>query len=172
MKAYDRRRTAIHEAGHAVIAMHLGVAVAGVYISPSRAKDLLSEKSYIGQTVFGSSADDNQYRLICVAGAVAEHVWIARGAPHEYWFDELSEPHSMSPTDWAGTGCEPGEPDEALIDAAEAVEDLLRGELRPSLIALARKLIEAESRGTEDAVLSVAAMLGHNTADRRAVDFR
>ncbi|WP_069880896.1 hypothetical protein [Bosea sp. BIWAKO-01] len=159
--ARDRRMAAVHEAGHAVVAMHLGFEVVGAFIRPNPTDDIYSEKSYLGQATYEPPSDLSQRRLIAVAGVVAEEVWKARGPAYGYWPDFVADPACMSPTDWAGTECEPGEPDDNLITAVGEVEDLLAGELWPKLTALSRKLIDADSRRTPDAILNVMEMLGH-----------
>jgi hypothetical protein len=155
---------AVHEAGHAVIAMHLGVQVWSVHIHPNPTDDFQAEKLYVGQATYGQPPDIERRRLIAVAGMVAEEVWKARGPTYQYWWDEMFDPACMSNTDWSDTGCEPGQPDDALHDAAEAVELLLSGDLLPKLKSLSRRLIEADSRQTEEAFLNVMAALGYEVA--------
>lgn len=162
--ARDRRMAAVHEAGHAVVAMHLGAQVQSVHIRASRTKDLRSEKSYVGQATYEQPPCAEQVRLIAVAGMVAEGVWKASGVTHRCWWEEMFDPACMSDTDWAGTGCEPGNPDDRLHLAAERVEELLSGLLWPALLSLSRKLIEAESRRTEEAVMSVFAAIGYRVS--------
>ena len=135
----------------------------GVHIRSNRVDDLESEKSYLGQATYGDPEDVEMERLIAVAGMVAEGVWRDRGATSRCWPDEMADPDCMSPTDWAGAGCEPGYPDDDLYIAAEKVEELLSGALFQKLTSLSRRLIEAESRQTEEAVLNVFAALGYLT---------
>ncbi|WP_332699807.1 hypothetical protein [Bosea sp. (in: a-proteobacteria)] len=155
---------AVHEAGHAVIAMHLGVDVLDADVRPTHTHDLYSKKSYVGRATYDRPSNADQHRLIAVAGMVAEHVWKARGPACEHWWDTVSDPACMSDTDWAGTGCEPGEPDDALIEAVETVLPLLAGELQPKLTELSRRLIEADSRQTIEAIMNVKALLGYEVA--------
>lgn len=162
--ATDRRKAAVHEAGHAVVALHLGVQVQGVHIRSKPTDDLLSEKSYVGQATYSEPPDVESRRLIAVAGAVAEAVWEDRGPTSGCWLDEMMDPYFMSSTDWAAAGCAPGYPDDDLYLAAEKVETLLSGVLWPKLTSLSRRLIEAESRRTEEAVMNVFAALGLQTA--------
>ena len=162
--ARDRRMAAVHEAGHAVIAMHLGVQMWSVHIHPTRTADFQSEKAYVGQATYGQPPDMERRRLIAVAGMVAEEVWKARGGPTPYWWDEMFDPACMSDTDWSDTGCEPGRPDDALHEAADAVEEFLSGVLLPKLTCFSRRLIEAQSRQTEEAILNVMASLGYAVA--------
>jgi hypothetical protein len=95
---------------------------------------------------------------------VAEEVWKARGPAYEHWWDAMSDPACMSGTDWGGTGCAPGAPDDALIEAAATVDDLLGGPLFPSLAALSRKIIEADSRRTPAAWMNVKRLLGYEVS--------
>lgn len=170
IRALDRRMAAVHEAGHAAIAMHVGVDVWSVHIYPNDTNDICNEKTYRGQATFEPPSDPNHWRMISVAGMVAERVWEARGPAFVCWPDNLSDSDCMSPTDWEGTGCEPGEPDDALIAAVDAVEDLLVWDLWPKLVALSRKLIEADSRRTPEATLDVSSMLGHRVVREVAFD--
>lgn len=139
--AHDRRMAAVHEAGHVVVAMHLGVDVLDADIRPNPTDNIRFEKSYLGRATYAQPSDSEQARLIAVAGMVAEEVWKAHGPAYEHWWDHMCDPACMSHSDWVGTGCKPGEPDDALIEAAETVEDLLGRELLPKLTALSRRLI-------------------------------
>jgi hypothetical protein len=144
IEARDRRMAAIHEAGHAVIARHVGARSAQAHIERHSAADPF-EKTWTGQCRVAwiehkvSPAHD---AMISVAGAVAEHVWDGDGdflrAEGEWaWHEEAI----MSPTDWDMAGCAPGKPDAAFMRAVDKVIDLLTGPLKPELYATARRLI-------------------------------
>jgi hypothetical protein len=55
-----------------------------------------------------------------------------------YWYEAAI----MSETDWRLAYCAPGEPNPTLFRAARRVHDLLHGELRADLYAIARQLIQ------------------------------
>jgi hypothetical protein len=80
--------------------------------------------------------------MVAVAGAVAEHCWnhITFDDGRDSWY----EPNVMSESDWAGTGCTPGEPSSDLLRVIEHTFSLFNpdtGILWPDLIKEARKLI-------------------------------
>lgn len=90
-------------------------------------------------------------RLIAVAGFVAELVWRRQDdESSEDWAPvcyRLEFPDAMSETDWNLAGCEPGDPDDALLAAAEQVVEMIRraGPLWPEIVREARRMI-VESR--------------------------
>jgi hypothetical protein len=145
--ARDRRMSAIHEAGHVVVARMLGVPVWNARIFPNadHSGDLISEKLWLGRLESNAWAyPTRQRQMIGVAGAVAEICWQGEPVYSEYWW----EPKIMSASDWKVVDCPPGEPDQACCDAIEEVAALLErdtGPLWPSLIRTARALI-VESR--------------------------
>jgi hypothetical protein len=141
----DRRRAALHEAGHIIIANECGL---GAYGHIFARHDPAPNENYWGGTTY---LDPKQLRrlsrlrrcMIAVAGAVGElgeeeleyPGWLGE----EYWF----EPEIMSPTDWEGTGCRPGNPDRSCCRAIEAVGRLLApgSPTRSALLFKARELI-------------------------------
>jgi hypothetical protein len=110
IEARDRRLSAIHEAGHAVIARHVGARVEWAEIWRNPAPDE-GEKTWIGRIRFeGLSHPRPRVAMIAVAGAIAEHVWrddadFLENEGEWAWDEEAI----MSPTDWAMAGCEPGD---------------------------------------------------------------
>ena len=146
--AWDRRRAAIHEAGHLVMARHLGMhdVCAVIFPRPDAAAD---ENTWGGRFGFFSnkaaSFSLRKRAMLHVAGCVAETVWRRRnGGESGWWAETLAWPEAMSDSDWAGTGCDPGEPTGKLLRAAEEVERLLEpgtGKLWPALMVSARELI-------------------------------
>lgn len=151
--ALDRRRAAIHEAGHVVMAQHVGIRTGGAYVFPSLTTDPICEKQWRGQCVWsGKARSKRALRMFAVAGIVAECVW--DGDP--CW--ESSQLENMSPTDWAGTGCEPDAPSRALMIDAERVFDLFdkSGPLWPKVLTTARGLIVA-SRDHPAVIAGIAA---------------
>jgi hypothetical protein len=154
-EARDRRQSAMHEAGHLVVALHFGV--------PAHAEiwrigdPTLDERSWTGQTQMCryEVRSDRRGRLrsrrirvtpatkrkIGVAGIIAEAVWQDDLTSPE---DLLCDPAAMSPTDWKMAG---GAPDEdvgwRIIRAAEEVFGLLArgGPLWGELVTAARQLI-------------------------------
>ncbi|WP_159716393.1 hypothetical protein [Geminicoccus flavidas] len=146
--AWDRRRAAIHEAGHLVMARHLGIRDGWAVIFP-RPDAAADDKTWGGRFSFSSekaaSFSLRKRAMLHVAGCVAEAVWARRnGGESEWWADTLAWPEAMSGSDWAGTGCNPGEPTAKLLKAAEEVERLLEpgtGKLWPVLMVSARELL-------------------------------
>jgi hypothetical protein len=155
ISASDRRKLAVHEAGHAVIALHLGYDP-DVAIWYTGSDDPLTEKAWLGQTRMSMppTTPVEHHRMIGVAGMVAEDIWANRHAWDAYadpwyWEDTLWDPDCMSPTDWRLCGYADGEFDNYLTDTAAEVARLLTGELWPNLIATSRWLItEARQRGS------------------------
>jgi hypothetical protein len=140
--ARSRRRSAIHEAGHAVVARHLGVAVISCWIAVDNdAKLGLRGISWRGNTKTFGAATKTANRLIAVAGAAAENCWSGEFKAIDVPWD--LDDSSMSYSDWAGTGCEPGEPDRECLKAFDRVTGLLcRGRpLWNELLLTARTLI-------------------------------
>jgi hypothetical protein len=120
-EAFERRNAAIHEAGHAVIARHVGVHVEWAEIWRKDPADE-GEKAWIGRCRFYRPRPVSRARraMIAVAGAIAEHVWrgeadFLRNEGEWAWDEEAI----MSPTDWDLTGCAPGEPDAVLMRAVD-----------------------------------------------------
>jgi len=138
IEAIERRRIAVHEAGHVIIARHLGVgAQAIIHPNPVPSED---EKSWLGKTFLSDFPNRKAGRMIGVAGVVAEHLWGGQNI-HDLDFED---PDVMSWTDWKGTGCEPGKPDNDLYKAANRVAWLLQKPNRWTKLCLeARSLIRA-----------------------------
>jgi hypothetical protein len=143
IEAHDRRKVAIHEAGHAVIARHVRVTAFNpeIWRNPDAGED---EKTWIGNIRVERSRRISRLRMamVAVAGAVGEHVWsgdadFLENEGEWAWHEEAI----MSPTDWERAGCAPGEPDAALMRAVAKVLVLLRGPLRAELYAASRQLI-------------------------------
>jgi hypothetical protein len=138
---HDRRRSAVHEAGHAVLAEHLGVGAVAEII-PTFADDLMNKKAWIGRCYFLSKLSKEQARIIAVAGATAEGCWF-----NQYlgpWDIEWEDPEVMSASDWRYSGCAIGEPDRLFRRAAFKVFELLQqdgGSLWPLLVRQSRKII-------------------------------
>lgn len=134
--ASNRRSAAVHEAGHVVVAHHLGVSVQRSWIWPAT-----EGNPWRGQTLRESTSPEKN-RLIAVGGPVAVTCWFDK-APSD-WRD------AMSPSDWRSAGCEPDEPDNLCIAAAKRVERMLRrgGLLWPELIREARAIIVASRTPT------------------------
>jgi hypothetical protein len=140
--AYDRRNAAVHEAGHTVIGIHIGLLpLPQAWIEPV-ANPQADEKSWVGRTLFAQVPRSKRgRRMFAVAGSVAEAIW--RGGDlvdTDCWYDPLQ----MSPSDWQLAECEPGSPDRACLFAIEEVAKLLArtGRLRSALVRQARRLIE------------------------------
>jgi len=79
--------------------------------------------------------------MFAVAGAVAECCWDREEFDDVMWLD----PDAMSESDWAGCGCEPGEPSSKILNIIEDVFSLFNreaGELWPAVAIEARSLIK------------------------------
>jgi hypothetical protein len=143
-EAYDRRLTAVHEAGHFVIARHFGFgACAGIWANYD---DLTDEIFYLGRCDWGvpDSVTPIKERMIGVAGAVAEKVWGDPDGISELFEGSYWDKRVMSSSDWMSCGCEPGFPDWYLIQAAERVARLFNPascKLWPHVVRLSRDII-------------------------------
>jgi hypothetical protein len=149
MEARDRRRAAIHEAGHHVMACYRGKLE--VYSWIERAGDPTRyESSWIGHCRWriphpGSLEQDV---MIGVAGMIAEQLWLAGNDPDrmDNIYDLMDDPNCMSESDWCGAGIDR---DAGLTEVQcpqiEAAIDLLSGPLWSELLRQARRLI-VESR--------------------------
>ncbi|MBW6397497.1 hypothetical protein KPL78_06545 [Roseomonas sp. HJA6] len=114
--ARDRRMSAIHEAGHAVVGMALGARLCSASIWQREGDfDPHDEKTWGGHAFIDhwpSPRPSTIHKaMIGVAGMVAEEAWKARGCLEEYGFDDddfwrlsLEELACMSATDWQGIG--------------------------------------------------------------------
>ena len=145
-QARERRRVALHAAGHLVIGEHLELHVCGAVIWQVR--DIgLDEKIWHGQVFYDPCELDCLTRaeraMFGVAGTIAEEVWLERrtGSDRLEWDDLLSYPDSFSFSDWRLTGCEPGDPDAFLQAIVEQVARLFDGSLHDVLSGAARTLI-------------------------------
>ena len=131
LEAIDRRHTAVHEAGHVVIATELQI----------QHSDRAEEDRWNGFTKAQlDSLPQPKKAMFGVAGRVAEACWKKHALEEIYWDD----PDIMSPSDWDAVACEPGRPNDCLEEAAKQVFNLLNresGRLWPSLIREARVFI-------------------------------
>lgn len=131
VQARDRRRAAIHEASHLVIARHFKVPGIGAAIWPTGTIDPRCSVTWTGQFSIPRGAwnrlSGRRAAMIGVAGALAEEVWLERttGERLGYLEDFFSEPDVMSPTDWNLACAQPGEATSGLIRNADRVVDLL-----------------------------------------------
>jgi hypothetical protein len=155
LEARDRRMAAIHEAGHLTMARHVGLQAASASLEriPDASISVLESKFWIGKTrylpseIIGRKLSDRKRVMFAVAGAVAERCWIAEGFDEDLWYD----PDSMSASDWAGSGCQPGDPTPKLFKAIQATFSLFdrqTGRLWPDVRQEARRLIEGSRRDT------------------------
>jgi hypothetical protein len=94
--AFERRRAAIHEAGHFVVAQWRGVGI-DAFIFPTRIIDPIT--STWARKMISLKASAETGRLIGVAGAVAEHCWSFRGWSAdclELWFwEDVDKVHGI-----------------------------------------------------------------------------
>jgi len=149
VEALDRREAAVHEAGHVVIARHVGADVLWAYITRT-SNPGPDEKTWIGQARI-ERLEGRRRVMIGVAGAVAEYVWNGERddlRDEEGWWDTAI----MSPTDWLDAGVGPGDEPfgitrgpgaAAFFRTINKVIHLLEGPLRAELFATSRRLIVA-----------------------------
>ena len=150
IRAHDRRRVALHEAGHFVVARHLGAVFVEAEIwEYEDDDDLLNVKTWGGQCrnfMLGYRHRGLQTRMIGVAGHIAEMTANAEDIYESDVFDRLSTASGdFSETDLkymafdTEKGC-----DNRLELAITRVTELLRrnGELRSELIYVSRVLIK------------------------------
>ncbi len=82
--------------------------------------------------------------MIAVAGSVAEVCWQRIDVDEFFVGDYWGDPDAMSPGDWKGVQCEPGEPDDLCAEAilkVAAILDPNTGERWRDLCLTARELI-------------------------------
>jgi hypothetical protein len=151
--ARDRRKAAIHEAGLMIIGGHIGLGSINAWLEKTSNPGLF-DKFWVGHTRF-SNFDRKMPRkkiaLFAVAGAVAECCWqrytFQDTCGDDFWWGE----DAMSASDWAASGCEPGNPTRQLFKTIETAFSLLdreAGLLWPALTSEARHLI-VDSRETD-----------------------
>lgn len=150
-----RRLTAVHEAGHAVVAASLGLRVQTWIWPIYRAGEEIpvGSKVWLGWTRH-EAADQDGTRLVGVAGAIAEASWLRThpgahdrsGARPGDWLA------CMSDFDWKSVGCKAGKPDAACLRAAKQVIPMLEpgGALWGRLCHMARDIIIASRTATPD----------------------
>ena len=150
ISARDRRLAAVHEAGHVIMARHVGMAATSAWLEELPGSGLY-EKLWVGHTRYMSPTNlktisQKTLAMFAVAGAVAECCWKRDSFDEDTWYDF----DSMSATDWAGCGCEPGDPTDQTLDTIKVVFSLFDrevGKLWPTLSFEARRLI-LDSRET------------------------
>lgn len=142
--ARERRHAAVHEAGHVVVARHLGLRILEAGIRKNDLQEL-DEKEWIGSVqcqMEGVAA--RKRRMVAVAGVVAEACWEGEEYCHGVYEFFDTNPEKMSPSDWDFSGCLCGKPSEQLFDAMKQVFELLNsgtGGLWNALLVEARRLI-------------------------------
>ncbi|KQR77598.1 hypothetical protein [Rhizobium sp. Leaf341] len=166
-QAYDRRLAAIHEAGHVLMAIHLGYR-AKAWVNPNETGDPFGEKTWVGHMTMRGMPEERDHphvRMVAVAGMVAEELW-KNGHDEEYaetwrWEDALKDEDIMSYSDWRLAGCEPGEPDDDLHQVVATVAALFMHHLWTQLTGISRVLMSEtqsiHSFGCSDTPSAVAA---------------
>ena len=151
-QAKDRKRAAIHEAGHVVVAQALGIKVASARIWRFDTGSI-AEHCWRGQVAFDfrdheeyTPAGRSKVRAIAFAGSVAEYIYESHSEPDpDCW---SLDPDIMSPTDWEMARCKPCQLDNAAIKSIFRASYFLAydGARWSKLLASARQLIiEASS---------------------------
>lgn len=148
VQAYDRRIAAIHEAGHAFMAVWLGLE-ADAWIYPVQVDDFCEERTWLGKVDVGSSTlrrGHPNIRMVAVAGMVAETLWKnghdAYFLETDIWEHLLADDDSMPHSDWGLAGCNPGEPDDALYEIAAEVAWLFMCEQWSALTGMSRDIMK------------------------------
>ena len=118
--ARERRRVAVHEAGHVVMARLFGLTLLRALIAPDEG----SWHGSVQVAPVGQLHPRAVARMVGVAGKAAELCWTDRH------YDVLDEdwwhPGTLSESDWAQTGCLPGAPDKAFFSALNQAAKLFR----------------------------------------------
>src|ERR1019366_2958565 len=152
----ERRRAAIHEAGHVVMARHIGLTNVSAWLEemPDSADDIY-EKLWIGHTTYlksgiiGKKLSDKKLAMFAVAGAVSECCWQRNSYDETLDYDTWYDADTMSESDWGGCRCEPGDPSPQLLSTIEAVFllfDRETGKLWPALLSESLRLIVTSRR--------------------------
>jgi hypothetical protein len=142
----DRRKAALHEAGHIVMANQCWVGAFGyifLRLNPGPDERFWGGKVHVLDQKRFSRLSRLRRCMIAVAGAVAELDEEELEFPEElseFWGDPLQ----MSPRDWEMAECHPGNPDRTCCRAIEAVGRLLAPgtPTRSALFFKARELIK------------------------------
>jgi hypothetical protein len=143
--AHDRRGSALHEAGHLVVAWSHGIH-AEAMIKNVPTDDMLETKQWWGRVRFlpalRRSKDPTARLEIAVAGEIANWHGTAAGYPEGILEPETWAEYSvMSPTDWDVSGYEgPEAVDRRFMRAVERVNNLIEREW-PTVCRVARDLI-------------------------------
>jgi hypothetical protein len=100
-----KHRVAWHEAGHAVVGRHLGMAVTrvGIWQAKHKRLDGSTFKMWEGETQGNyNSLSPHDQRVVSVAGAMAVYCWYeeAEGPPADNYLDFDSVAGLMSTLDW------------------------------------------------------------------------
>lgn len=149
IQAHDRRKAAVHEAGHFIVGQYVGLKSGSAWIGPREALNK-HESTWAGQHSCLSHEHDGLSRcrkiMIAVSGFIAERSWDQMTQPNEWpvnFQDALQEPETMSDTDWISALHEPGTPTSELVRACQNVDALLCPGclLWPALIIGSRQLI-------------------------------
>ncbi|MGE3992943.1 hypothetical protein [Pseudorhodoplanes sp.] len=138
--ARDRRKAAIHEAGHFVMGEHLGFTMEWACIERTFSDNPSGEKLWVGRTRRVNGGSKQAVRLYAVAGSVAESIW---DGSDDFFEEEFYDKDALSATDWAGAGCKPGNPTKVFLSAIEQAYTLFErsGPLWPRVLAKSRELI-------------------------------
>lgn len=139
IEAIDRRRAAIHEAGHLVVAASFGHYPSSAWIARADVADLKNERLWHGRVQFLTldRLDALQRRMVGCAGAVAELSWCREDVEPTIW----GELDLMSPSDWKLCGVV--QLDGLCVEALERLQYLLSegGPLWNGMLRQARRLI-------------------------------
>lgn len=148
--AGDRRRAAVHEAGHYVIGRHVGLrhVAARIWHEDHGLSDMKLYGGFAGSACRREWAklSVKRHMMIGCAGMAAEWAWEERfnDGANGWIGDHLTDPMAMSASDWNRAYTEPGEPCGKLVRVAEHAAGLFSahgGPLWPELLRVSRVLI-------------------------------
>src|SRR5262249_38323201 len=107
LEALDRRRVAVHEAGHTVVARELSILEIGATLTRCANSDPTERGWWSGQHRACLEGSEKRVKtMYAVAGLVAETCW--RG--ETILEIDGDDAEILSPTDWATAGIEPRNP--------------------------------------------------------------
>jgi len=133
-----RRIRAYHEAGHALLAFHVGVQVYAIVVN-AKAGDLQSQTRHVPESY--AKASSRARALIALAGGIAEEIQFGERSPG-CCTDDQEHFESLRTRLIAEASVGPASGDEIQADLEHEIRDLLRRPLRKALDILVNELIE------------------------------
>ncbi len=164
IQAWERRRAAVHEAGHVLVALHFGAwdsTWAAIWPNPNPGPN---DRTWLGCCWF-PGLPPSAMPMLAVAGEVAIEAWDQSRCKGEFEVYDAAYMFlydAQSPTDLAPfMDLVEGDRDFAVVDAMEQVWDLIRppssalvydgGKMWPDLLKVSRALINEAKYASADA---------------------